>query len=169
MQFIKRFGFFILTNIAVIAMLSIAFAVIRVFFPNIDTVAGGYVGMAVSAMLIGFTGAFISLWMSRWSAKRMYNIQLLNAESAMQDKKLELVYNTVERIAREHSITMPEVGYYESEDPNAFATGATKNSSLVAVSTGLLDTMENDEIEGVVGHEMAHILNGDMVTLTLIQ
>jgi heat shock protein HtpX len=84
------------------------------------------------------------------------------------DKKLQLVYETVERIARDHSIEMPEVGYYESAEPNAFATGATKNSALVAVSTGLLNNMKDAEIRGVVGHEMGHILNGDMVTLTLI-
>lgn len=99
----------------------------------------------------------------------MYDIELLDASSAARNPKLDLVYKTVERIAREHNITMPEVGFYESTEPNAFATGRSKNTSLVAVSTGLLNLMTHDEIEGVVGHEMAHILNGDMVTLTLIQ
>ena len=125
--------------------------------------------MLVYAMIWGFLGSFLSLWISRWMAKKSYNIELLDATSAHRDPKLAVVYNTVERIARENNITMPEVGVYESAEPNAFATGATKNSSLVAVSTGLLNVMNNDEIEGVVGHEMAHILNGDMVTLTLIQ
>ena len=84
------------------------------------------------------------------------------------DAKLQLVYTTVERIAQNEGITMPEVGYYESAEPNAFATGATKNNALVAVSTGLLNNMEKNEIEGVIGHEMTHIMNGDMVTLTLV-
>ena len=138
-------------------------------FPGLRNIGGGYIYILVYAAIFGFLGAFFSLWISRWSAKKMYNIQLLDAQSAAADSRLQIVWNTVERIARENGINMPEVGYYESSDPNAFATGATKNSSLVAVSTGLLDVMDLDEIEGVVGHEMAHILNGDMVTLTLIQ
>jgi len=99
----------------------------------------------------------------------MYNIVLLDPESLhKEDAHLQLVYQTVERIAKSKGINIPEVGYYESPEPNAFATGASKNKSLVAVSTWLLNTMEAREIEWVVGHEMAHILNGDMVTLTLI-
>lgn len=94
---------------------------------------------------------------------------ILTAETASENSKLKLVWDTTERIARENNIKMPEVGYYESAEPNAFATGPSKNNSLVAVSTGLLNMMDHDEIEGVVGHEMAHILNGDMVTMTLIQ
>ena len=96
-------------------------------------------------------------------------MQLLDEKTASQNSKLAIVWNTVSRIATANHISMPEVGYYESSDPNAFATGATKNNSLVAVSTGLLNAMDEKEIEGVVGHEMAHILNGDMVTLTLMQ
>lgn len=112
----------------------------------------------------------MSLWISRWMAKQSYGIQILDPTRLHEaHPKLQSVYKTVEQIARSHSITVPEVGYYESVDPNAFATGATKNSSLVAVSTGLLNAMDEKEIEGVVGHEMAHIINGDMVTLTLIQ
>lgn len=99
----------------------------------------------------------------------MYGIILLDSATLHQeDARLQLVYQTVERIAKSKNIDMPEVGYYESAEPNAFATGASRNSALVAVSTGLLNTMENREIEWVVGHEMAHVLNGDMVTLTLI-
>ncbi|PID83784.1 protease HtpX [Candidatus Gracilibacteria bacterium] len=167
MQYAKRFLFFILTNIAIMVVIGIIFSILRIFFPSLESTS--YTGMFISSMVIGFAGAFISLWISRWMAKKAYSIQLLDSQSAAGDPKLSLVYNTVERIARENNITMPEVGYYQSEDPNAFATGATKNSSLVAVSTGLLEHMDNDQIEGVVGHEMAHILNGDMVTLTLIQ
>ncbi len=97
----------------------------------------------------------------------MEMITLENLVSASSSEKL--VYKTVETIAQKNGITMPEVGIYESPEVNAFATGATRNSSLVAVSRGLLDQMQPDEIEGVVAHEMAHILNGDMVTMTLLQ
>ena len=163
MAFLKRIFFFALTNIAVLTLFTIVMMIVQMIFPGLQNVGGGYIYMLVYAAIFGFLGSFVSLWISRWSAKKMYNIQLLDAQSAMSDARLQIVWNTVERIARENGINMPEVGYYESADPNAFATGATKNS------TGLLDVMELDEIEGVVGHEMAHILNGDMVTLTLIQ
>lgn len=170
MSILRRIGFFLLTNIAVLALFAVIMAIVGYFFPELkNTIRGGYLGMLIYAAIFGFLGSFVSLWMSKWSAKKGYNIQLLDAQSAAEHSKLQLVYQTVERIAREQNITMPEVGYYESPEPNAFATGPSKNSSLVAVSTGLLNTMTHDEIEGVVGHEMAHILNGDMVTLTLIQ
>lgn len=165
----KRIGLFLLTNIAVLVLFSIIMAVVTAMFPGLKNVGGGYVYMLVYAAIFGFLGAFFSLAISRWMAKKAYNITPLEAsEVAAQPAKVQLVYNTVARIARENNISIPEVGVYESEEPNAFATGATKNSSLVAVSTGLLDLMDEGEIEGVVGHEMAHILNGDMVTLTLI-
>lgn len=97
-------------------------------------------------------------------------MELINLDNLMSRAASEkLVYQTVEQIAQRNSITMPEVGIYESPEVNAFATGATKNSSLVAVSSGLIEKMQPDEIEGVVAHEMAHILNGDMVTMTLLQ
>lgn len=169
MKFLRSFGFLILTNIAVLALLAIILGVLGYFFPELRTVGGGYVYHLISAAVIGFAGAFISLFISKWMAKKSYDIVLLTAETAAENSKLKLVWDTTERIAREQNITMPEVGYYESAEPNAFATGATKNSALVAVSTGLLNMMDHDEIEGVVGHEMAHILNGDMVTMTLIQ
>lgn len=99
----------------------------------------------------------------------MYGIILINSINDIHDEKLMQVWNTVHKIAGNNNINVPEIGYYESTEANAFATGATKNKSLVAVSSGLLGAMEKNEIEGVIGHEMAHILNGDMVTLTLIQ
>ncbi len=167
--FVKRIFFFLLTNIAVLALLSVVMLVINIFFPGLLDANGGMNGILVYAIIFGFSGSFISLWISRWMAKKSYGIILLDRESAARDSKLQLVWDTVERIAQGNNITMPEVGYYESAEPNAFATGASKNSSLVAVSTGLLNQMEKWEIEWVVGHEMAHILNGDMVTLTLIQ
>lgn len=169
MVFFKRIFFFVLTNIAVLALFAIIMTIVGMIFPDFKIVGGGHLAMLIYAAIFGFFGSFFSLWISRWSAKKMYNIEILDTSSAMQNEKLALVWNTVERIARENNIKMPEVGFYESAEPNAFATGATKNSSLVAVSTGLLNLMTLDEIEGVIGHEMAHILNGDMVTLTLIQ
>ena len=169
MQYIKRIFFFVLTNIAVLALLSIVMSVVSLFFPNLIQANGGMISLLIYAAVLGFGGAIISLLISRWSAKKAYNIILIDEKSSQNDQKLKLVWDTVERISRIKAIEMPEVGYYESAEPNAFATGSSKNKSLVAVSTGLLTQMEKNEIEGVVGHEMAHILNGDMVTLTLIQ
>jgi len=169
MQYIKRIFFFLLTNMAVLALLSIVMMVVNYFFPGLLSSQGDTLSLLIYAAVIGFAGSIISLLLSKWMAKKAYNIVLLDAMSAQQDKKLAVVWNTVERIAQAEGVTMPEVGYYNSAEPNAFATGASKNSSLVAVSTGLLSQMDAGEIEGVVGHEMAHVLNGDMVTLTLIQ
>ncbi len=169
MQFFKRIFFFLLTNMAVLALLSIVMMVVNYFFPGILSANGGMIQLLIYALVIGFGGAFISLLISRWSAKRAYSIVLLDAQAASRDPQLQTVWSTVERIAQMNQITMPEVGYYESSEPNAFATGATRNKSLIAVSTGLLAQMEKNEVEGVVWHEMAHILNGDMVTLTLLQ
>lgn len=103
-------------------------------------------------------------------AKRFYRMKLITADTLMSCTPSEqLVYKTVDRIAQENNIATPEVGIYESPEVNAFATGATRNSSLVAASSGLLREMQSDEIEGVIGHEMTHIMNGDMVTMTLLQ
>lgn len=166
----KRIWFFLLTNIAVLALFAVVMSIVQVFLPKeFQTMARGYPYWMLYALIFGMLGSFFSLFISKWSAKKAYDIQILDENSASSDPKLLLIYKTTERIARENNIKMPEVGYYESTDVNAFATGASKNSSLVAFSTALLNQMSEDEIEGVVGHEMAHILNGDMVTLTLIQ
>lgn len=167
--YVKRFFFFFLTNIAVLALLSVVMMVVNYFFPGLIDRNGGMVGLLLYAAIIGFAGSFISLFLSKWSAKRAYTIVLLDETTAASDPKLQIVWSTVARIAQMSGIKMPEVGYYESADPNAFATGSSKNNSLVAVSRGLLDTMTRDEVEWVVGHEMAHVMNGDMVTLTLVQ
>lgn len=159
-----------LTNIAVLALFAVVMSIVQVFLPKeFQTMARGYPYWMLYALIFGMLGSFFSLFISKWSAKKAYDIQILDENSASSDPKLLLIYKTTERIARENNIKMPEVGYYESTDVNAFATGASKNSSIVAFSTALLNQMSEDEIEGVVGHEMAHILNGDMVTLTLIQ
>lgn len=108
--------------------------------------------------------------MSKWTAKRMYSIKTITSEDLHNlSTKEKIVYDVVREISNKHGITMPEVGVYEGIEMNAFATWATKNSSLVAVSSGLLRNMSSEEIEWVVAHEMAHILNGDMVTMTLMQ
>ncbi len=164
----KRFFFFFLTNIAVLALLSIVMMIVEYFFPGLINRNGGMLGLLLYAGIIGFAGSFISLFLSKWSAKRAYGIVLLT-KWEISDDKLQIVWDTVERIATMNHIKMPEVGYYESSDANAFATGYSKNASLVAVSTGLLDIMDKKAIEWVVWHEMAHVLNGDMVTLTLVQ
>lgn len=168
--YIKRFFFLIVTNIAVMIMLTWVLFVVEQFFPGFLSLWWGQVRMILIAAVIGFGGAIISLFLSKYSAKMAYNITLVDSPNVIShEKKVQLVYHTVERIAKNAQIVMPEVGVYESPEPNAFATGPSKNNSLVAVSTGLLELLDEKEIEWVVGHEMAHILNGDMVTLTLIQ
>jgi heat shock protein HtpX len=135
-----------------------------------SSAANGYGSLFIFALLFGFAGSFLSLAISRWMAKRTYAIELLSESRLMDyDSKTQAIYTTVAQIAKQNDITIPEVGIYESEDPNAFATGPSKNKSLVAVSTGLLSSMTTAEIEGVIAHEMSHILNGDMVTMTLLQ
>lgn len=172
MNFIKRVLLFLVTNLAIILVISALIFVLEHYFgiQVTSSTANGYQGLFIFALIFGFAGSFLSLAISRWMAKRAYNIQLLSETRLMDyDSKTQLVYTTVANIARQNGIDMPEVGVYESEDPNAFATGPSKNSSLVAVSTGLLDSMTASEIEGVIAHEMTHILNGDMVTMTLLQ
>lgn len=169
MNSLKRIFFFLLTNMAVLVLLSIVMMVINYFFPGLLSIYGSTSQLLIYSLVVGFIGSFVSLFISRWSAKKWYNIVLLDEKSALINEKFGLVWNTVSRISRQEGIKMPEVWYYESNDPNAFATGASKNSSLVAVSTWLLDQMDMNEIEWVIAHEMAHILNWDMVTLTLIQ
>lgn len=160
------------TNIAIILVISAIIFVLEHFLgirisPNMNN---GYASLFVFALVFGFAGSFISLAISRWMAKRAYDIKLVSESRLMDhDQKTQLVYTTVASIAKQNGIDMPEVGVYVSDDPNAFATGPSKNSSLVAVSTGLLTTMTSAEIEGVIAHEMSHILNGDMVTMTLLQ
>lgn len=132
--------------------------------------SNGYQSLAIYSAIYGFSSAFISLAISRMVAKWSYGIELVKGERLLDwGSKVQTVYATVDRLSKTHGITMPEVGVYESAEPNAFATGPTRNRALVAVSSGLLDTMTTSEIEGVIGHEMAHVLNGDMVTMTLLQ
>lgn len=168
---VKRIFLFLLTNLAVLVLINIILVILsKVFGINLSGYGYDYVWILVFAAVIGFSGAIISLFMSKWSAKKAYKIQLFTSENLWSlSSKEKLVYDTVLDIANSHGIKTPEVWIYHSQSPNAFATGPSKNNSLVAVSSWLLTAMSEREIEGVVAHEMAHILNGDMVTMTLLQ
>lgn len=158
-----RIALFLATNLAIILVLSVVMSVVM---PALGVDTSGYMGLLIFAALFGFGGSFISLLLSRWMAKRSTGAQVITQPRTNREVWL---MNTVERQARQAGIPMPEVAIYHAPEPNAFATGASKASSLVAVSTGLLQSMTDDEIEAVLAHEVSHIANGDMVTLTLIQ
>ena len=163
----KRILLFLLTNLAIMVTLSIVLSVLG-FTGYIDP--GGAVNhgaLLMFAFVFGMGGAFISLLMSRFIAKMSLGVKLVNGQTG--NPELDWLHNTVSRLARQANLPMPEVGYYESPEVNAFATGPSKSKSLVAVSSGLLRNMRQDEVEGVLAHELAHIQNGDMVTMTLIQ
>lgn len=165
----KRIFLFILTNLLVMVTIGIILSVLGVGnYLNADGGINFQMLLAFSAV-VGFSGAFISLLMSRWMAKMMMGVQVLDPRKNLTSSERELV-DMVHRIARDAGMTtMPEVGIYESREVNAFATGPSKRSSLVAISTGLLEEMDRDAVEGIIGHEVAHIVNGDMVTMTLLQ
>jgi heat shock protein HtpX len=158
----KRIVLFLLTNFAILLVLSVTARLLgldRMF-------GGGMTGLLVFCAFLGFGGAFISLAMSKWSAKRMTGAQVIDQPSTPVERWL---VETVRRQAERAGIGMPEVAIYPSPEINAFATGMSRNNALVAVSTGLLERMSKDEVEAVLGHEVSHVANGDMVTLTLIQ
>ena len=160
----KRIALFLLTNIAVVAVLGIVASLLGVnrFLTANGLNLGSLLGFA---FIMGFGGAIISLLMSKPIAKWSSGLQMID-QPRTQDEAW--IVETVRKFADKAGIGMPEVGIFEG-DPNAFATGAFKNSALVAVSTGLLQGMTREEVEAVIGHEVAHIANGDMVTMTLIQ
>lgn len=165
----KRIVLFLLTNLAVMVVLSIAWFVIsRVFGLGVTMDKSGinYGSTLVLAAVFGFGGSLISLLMSKWMAKRSVGAVVIDQPSNEAERWL---LQTVERQAKMAGIGMPEVAIYDSPEINAFATGASRNNALVAVSTGLLANMTRDEAEAVLGHEIGHIANGDMITLTLIQ
>lgn len=153
------------TNLAVMAMISV---VVKVFGlePALQANGLNLGSLFIISAIMGFAGSFISLWMSKSMAKRSMGVQVIEHP---QNETEAWVYRTVERMSQELGIKMPEVGIFYSDAPNAFATGASKNNSLVAVSSGLLQVMSRDEVEAVIAHEMAHVNNGDMVTSTLLQ
>ncbi|HEV2285407.1 MAG TPA: protease HtpX [Steroidobacteraceae bacterium] len=161
----KRILLFLLTNLAVLLVLSIVAHLI-----GLDAwlaVHGGSLsGLLVFAAFIGFGGSFISLAMSKWLAKRSMGVRVIGTPANASEQWLVSV---VQQHAQRVGVGMPEVGIFDSPEPNAFATGANRNAALVAVSSGLLARMSREEITAVLGHEMTHVANGDMVTLTLIQ
>jgi len=161
----KRIFLFLLTNLAVVVTISIVLSILSALgFP---VYGAGYEGLAVFCFVWGMGGAFISLLMSRFIAKRATGARLIDGQTGRQE--LDWLYATVARLTQQANLPMPEVGVYESDEVNAFATGPSKNRSLVAVSAGLLRSMRPEEIEGVLAHEVSHIANGDMVTMTLLQ
>ena len=168
---LKRIVLFLITNLVIILTISILFFIIeKVFGISISGYWYSYKGLFIFALVWWFAWSFISLFISKWMAKRAYNIKVISKEevSELSDKQ-RVVWEVVEELSTRNKIKMPEVWIYEDSEPNAFATWASKNSSLVAVSTGLLNNMTREEVEWVIGHEMAHILNWDMVTMTLLQ
>ena len=167
MTIAKRVLLFILTNLAILLTLNFALNVISVLF-GISLDPSSYSGLMLFAVIWGTGGAFISLLISKWIAKQAMGVRVIspNTMNPTEQEILQMVYSIARRAGLR---TMPEVGIYDSPELNAFATGPSRNNSLVALSTGLLHRMNRDEVEGVIGHEVAHIANGDMVTMTLIQ
>jgi heat shock protein HtpX len=164
----KRIALFVLTNLAIMIVLMVFLTVLSAVF-GINFNIGGRTldvgALAIFSLVVGFTGAIISLLMSKPMAKWSTGAQVIQQPANAMESWL---VDTVRRHAEKAGIGMPEVAVYEGE-PNAFATGAFKNSALVAVSTGLLQSMSKEEVEAVLAHEVSHVANGDMVTMTLLQ
>lgn len=161
-----RIGLFLLTNLAVILVASVTLNLLGVgsYFEagyNIN-----FTSLMIFCLVFGMAGSFVSLLMSKWMAKRAMGVQIIDQP---QNASEQWLLSTVKNLSDKAGIGMPEVGVFHSAAPNAFATGANKNKALVAVSTGLLQRMNKDEVEAVLGHEIGHVANGDMVTLALIQ
>jgi len=155
------------TNIAVIVVLGIVMRLLGVDSLLVESGTGlNYQSLLIFASVFGFGGAFISLAISKWMAKRSTGAQVITNPSTQTERWL---LQTVQRQAEAAGIGMPEVAIFDAPEPNAFATGMSRNNALVAVSTGLLANMNADEVEAVLGHEVSHVANGDMVTMTLIQ
>lgn len=162
-----RIFLFLATNAAILVVISIVFQVFG--FEGILKENGADLdlqALLLMSAVIGFAGSFISLAISKWSAKRTMGVQIIGEPANKSERWL---IETVRRQAQVAGIGMPEVGVFDSPDPNAFATGMNRNNALVAVSTGLLQKMQPDEVEAVLGHEISHIANGDMITMGLIQ
>lgn len=176
MKMVKRWGLFILTNLLVMVTFGIA-ATVLMRTLNLNMYAPHLPSLLIFCAVFGMAGSFISLFISKWMAKMMYGVKIIDPQNMSPElykladaQTLRRLVSKVHGYAERSGLRkMPEVGIYESADPNAFATGPSKSNSLVAVSTGLLSTMSDDEVDGVLAHEVAHIANGDMVTMTLLQ
>lgn len=163
----KRIALFLITNLAIVFVLSIVLNLLgvdQILAANGSDLNIG--NLLIFSAAFGFAGSLFSLAISKWSAKRMMGVQVITQPRTQREMWL---VNTVQRHAQMAGIGMPEVGIFDSPDMNAFATGARRDAALVAVSTGLLNSMSQAEAEAVIGHEVSHVANGDMVTLTLIQ
>lgn len=161
----KRILLFVATNLAIVIVLSVVAHLLGID-QYLNARGGSLGGLLIFAALFGFGGSLISLAISKWMAKKAMGVEVITQPRNATESWL---LNAVGAHARNAGIGMPEVGIFESPDPNAFATGASRNSSLVAVSTGLLQRMNEREVDAVLGHEISHVANGDMVTLALIQ
>ena len=162
----KRILLFVMTNIAILLVFSVIMRIFNIG-PMLQSHGLNYTAILIYSAVFGFLGSFISLFMSKTIAKMSMGVQIIDRAQANGDAAWLMA--TVEKLAHSAGIRTPDTGIYESPEPNAFATGWNKNKALVAVSSGLLRVMNRDEVEGVLGHEISHIANGDMVTLALIQ
>lgn len=161
----KRLLLFVLTNIAILVMVSIVMGILGSL--GVLDLAGGQGALLVYCFIWGMGASFVSLLMSRQIAKWSMGVRLIDGQTGHAD--LDWLHNTVGHLAQQAGLPMPQVGVYDSPEVNAFATGPSRRRSLVAVSSGLLRGMDRAEVEGVLAHEVSHIANGDMVTMTLIQ
>ncbi len=162
-----RIGLFLATNAAILVLISIVFQVFGIEgILDSNGIDLNFNALLVMSAVIGFSGSFISLAISKWSAKKSMGVHVI--ETAKNQDEQWLI-STVQRQAEQTGIGMPEVGVFESPQPNAFATGINRNNALVAVSTGLLQHMTRDEVEAVLAHEVSHVSNGDMITMGLMQ
>lgn len=161
----KRILLFLATNVAIVLVLSATMRLLGVE-PYLNANGLNLTSLLIFAAVMGFGGSFISLAISKWMAKKSMGVRVIETPANQHEQWL---VDTVRRYSEQAGIGMPEVGIFETPEANAFATGMSKNSSLVAVSSGLLEQMTREEAEAVIGHEIAHIANGDMVTLALIQ
>jgi heat shock protein HtpX len=161
----KRIFLFIVTNLAVVALLSVVLMVVETVF-GVHLAGGGMGSLLLFAAIFGFGGSLISLALSKWTAKRIMGVRVLQAPQSDLERWLVAA---VKGLADRAHIGMPEVGIFDAGEMNAFATGARRNAALVAVSSGLLRNMSRPQVEAVLGHEITHVANGDMVTLALLQ
>ena len=164
-----RIALFALTNVAVLLVAALVLRLLGIDQMVLNAAGEyslNYTGLFIFSAIFGFGGALVSLFLSKWMAKRATGTRIIDAPSNPMERWL---VDTTRQLARSAGIGMPEVGVFPAPEPNAFATGANRNKSLVAVSEGLLRSMRRDEVRAVLGHEIGHVANGDMVTLTLLQ
>ncbi len=166
MAFLKRIFLFLVINALVVVTLSLVLNILNVR-PYLTAYGIDYKSLMTFCLVWGMGGALISLALSRVMAKWLMGVKIIDEKTA--GPELRSLLNMVHKLAREANLSMPQVGVYDSQEVNAFATGPTKRRSLIAVSRGLLEKMSPEEVEGVLAHEMSHIANGDMVTMTLLQ